>query len=254
MSDESLDDSLEVRLSRIRTLWTLVGDAHHGQTAAALNAQRQLLERYQGAIRRYLLAAVHNSDAAEDLYQEFALRFLHGDFRNVDPQRGRFRDYVKTVLYHLIVGHHKQQGRRPVSLGTGMPEPSVEPEEVGTRDAAFLTGWRDELLAQAWQGLEEAQQAGGQPYYTILRFRAENPNLSSTELAEQLTALLTKSMSAQAVRQAVHRARERFADLLVECVAHSLGDVTVESLRDELIDLGLLEYCRPALERRASEE
>ncbi|MBV8265921.1 MAG: hypothetical protein JO252_06210, partial [Planctomycetaceae bacterium] len=49
-------------------------------------------------------------------------------------------------------------------------------------------------------------------------------------------------------RQALHRARERFADLLIDQVANTLGDSDVEQ---ELIDLGLIDYCRPALRRRA---
>ena len=35
---------------------------------------------------------------AEELFQEFALRMLRGDFRRAEPLRGRFRDYLKTVI------------------------------------------------------------------------------------------------------------------------------------------------------------
>ena len=51
----------------------------------------------------------------------------------------------------------------------------------------------------------------------------------------------------------LHRARERFADRLIEEVAHSLGDPTPERLVEELIDLGLYEHCRPAWQRRGAE-
>ena len=57
-------------------------------------------------------------------------------------------------------------------------------------------------------------------------------------------------MTALGVRQMLHRARERFADLLVEEVAQTLGDPTDERLEEELIDLELYEYCRVALRRR----
>ena len=52
------------------------------------------------------------------------------------------------------------------------------------------------------------------------------------------------------VRQTLHRARERFADLLLDEVIQSLDHPDAERLEQELIDLALLEYCRPALERR----
>ena len=40
-----------------------------------------------GAAYRYLLGAVHDPDAADDLCQDFAVRFLRGDFRRADPGR-----------------------------------------------------------------------------------------------------------------------------------------------------------------------
>jgi len=72
-------------------------------------------------------------------------------------------------------------------------------------------------------------------------------------MAEGLGALLGKPLSPAAARQALHRARERFAALLIDQVADILGDSDVEQVEQELIDLGLLDYCRPALQRRARE-
>src|SRR5688500_14765658 len=97
MGDDA-DDALEQRLSRITTLWSVVGQAHGGATAGTASAARRvLMERYRGAAYRYLLGAVRSPDAADELFQEFALRFVRGDFRRADPDRGRFRDYVKAA-------------------------------------------------------------------------------------------------------------------------------------------------------------
>src|SRR5690348_6872776 len=101
------------RLSRISTLWSLVGQAHHELGADVGAAQRRLLEQYGGAIRRYLMGSLRDADAAEELFQEFAYRFLHGDLRGADQQRGRFRDYVKGVLFHLVADYHKKRQRLP---------------------------------------------------------------------------------------------------------------------------------------------
>ena len=43
--------------------------------------------------------------------------------------------------------------------------------------------------------------------------------------------------------------RARYVDLLLEEVAASLEEPTVDRLGEELADLGLLEYCRGGLER-----
>ncbi len=67
-------------------------------------------------------------------------------------------------------------------------------------------------------------------------------------MAEQLSAKLGKPLRADAVRQTLHRSREKFAGLLLTEVLQSLREPTVELLEEELNDIGLLEYCRPALD------
>ena len=54
------------------------------------------------------------------------------------------------------------------------------------------------------------------------------------------------------MRQTLKRARDRFADLLLDAVAHSLEDATASALEEELSDLGLLGYCQAALDRLRS--
>ena len=66
--------AFQQRLSRITTLWSVVCRAHDGSGEAAVSAQRQLLDRYGGAVRRYLQAVVRTSEAADELFQEFAVR------------------------------------------------------------------------------------------------------------------------------------------------------------------------------------
>jgi RNA polymerase sigma-70 factor (ECF subfamily) len=68
-------------------------------------------------------------------------------------------------------------------------------------------------------------------------------------MAEQLSAVLGKPQTAAGVRQALHRARDKFAELLLYEVRQSLENPTKDRLEQELADLGLLEYCKPALER-----
>jgi RNA polymerase sigma-70 factor (ECF subfamily) len=68
-------------------------------------------------------------------------------------------------------------------------------------------------------------------------------------MAEHLSAALGKPVNAAWVRQNLHRAREKFAELLVEEVLHTLERPTAEQLEEELIDLALFEYCRDAVAR-----
>jgi RNA polymerase sigma-70 factor (ECF subfamily) len=203
------------------------------------------LQRYGGAVRRYLLAILRDHHAADDLTQEFGLRLVRGDFRHVDPQRGHFRHYVKTVLRHLVSDYQKkaQTLARPLAANSPALANLVCPTDEA--DPRFLESWREELLARTWEALAAAQPS----YYTVLRFRAAHPKLASEQTAEQLARQLGKSLSAAGLRQMLHRARALFADLLIEEVAQSFERPTAEQLEEELRELGLLAYCQPALDR-----
>lgn len=238
------------RLSQITTRWSMIFQAHGGRDSAVSAAQQALMQRYGGAVYRYLLASLRNADLADDLAQEFAYRFLRGDFRRADPQRGRFRDFVKTAILNLIVDHHRRQKGRPQPLPAGELEPVTTAEGPDDFDRQFVESWCKELLTRSWEALAYLEQQTGQPFHTVLQFRADYPDLRSAQMAEGLSTSLGKPVSAEWVRQTLHRAREKFADFLLDEVEQSLPQPTQDELEQELSELGLLEYCQPALARR----
>jgi RNA polymerase sigma-70 factor (ECF subfamily) len=239
------------QLSTTPTLWSLVYQAHQGTTQTVRDARRALLERYGGAVRRYLVGALRDAAAAAELFQEFALRLLGGAFKRADPARGRFRDFVRTAVFHLIVDYQKRQRARPRPLPPDVPESAARPGGDPDSEQALGESWRDELLGRTWRALAQAEQKTGQPCHTVLKLRQDQPLLCSAELAEQLGRRVGKTFTLAAVRQALHRARDKFADLLLNEVVQSLNNPTVRELEEELCDLGLLPYCRSALQRRA---
>src|SRR5439155_6633834 len=97
------------------------------------------------------------------------------------------------------------------------------------------------LLSRCWAGLQEIERQTGQPFHTTLRFRAEHTDLPSPRIAEELSVRLEKPLTAAGVRQTLHRARDKFADLLLDAVTQSMDVSSAEQLEQELIDLGLLE-------------
>jgi RNA polymerase sigma-70 factor (ECF subfamily) len=213
-------------LDGISTLWSVVSRAHGGATEEVSAAQQELLMRYGGAIHRYLLGALRDPDAADELAQEFALRFVRGDFRNVDPAHGRFRDFIKAVLIHLIADHHRRLARSGRTT-EGLPEPAAPDETLAELDRRFLEGWRQELLRRTWEALEQVERQTGQMGYTVLRLKAARQELSSAEMAEHLSAQLCRPVTDAWVRQNLHRGRVKFADLLVREVIDTLDEPTV---------------------------
>jgi RNA polymerase sigma-70 factor (ECF subfamily) len=233
------------RLSQISTLWATLQQAHDGPTERAGAACRDLLDRYGGAVHRYLLGALRDPEAANDLAQEFALRFVRGDFRRADAERGRFRDYLKTALSHLITDYHRQRQRWHQPLSPEGHEPAAPAESSADAEAAFQASWREELLECTWKALLQTNLR----YHAVLRLRVEQPDLSSAQAAEQLSVQLGEPCNAAWVRKTLQRAHDKYADLLLEQVAQSLPVITVESLREEMHALHLLQYCEGALER-----
>jgi RNA polymerase sigma factor (sigma-70 family) len=247
MQPENIND----RLSLISTLWSLVCRAHGGPAATAASARQQLLERYEGAIRRYLRKVVRDADAADEIAQEFALELLHGRLRGANPGRGRFRNFVKGTLFHLVADYHKERRGWPGPLPADDATLAANREEIES-DRQFLESWCDEFLARAWAALAAIEATTGQPFHVVLRYRAEHPAVRAPQMAEELSAQMGRPLTAVGVRQTLHRARQKFADLLLGEVAQSLDNPSSELLEQELIELGLLDYCRPALERHTA--
>jgi RNA polymerase sigma-70 factor (ECF subfamily) len=136
-------------------------------------------------------------------------------------------------------------------MHSNVSEPLGEPALTGgADDELFRASWRDELLARSWQKLSELERTSGKPHHTVLRYRVDHPDARSTELADGLAEQLGKPINSGAVRVLLHRAREAFADVLLEEITQSLSDGSLAAAEQELIELNLLEYCRPALERR----
>lgn len=241
---------LEQHLSQIATQWTMLYQAHKGDQDEAMTARQLLMQRYCGAVFRYLLRAVRDVSIAEDLTQEFALRFIQGRFGQADPDQGRFRNYVKGALFRLVQDHYREIGRAPrvVSLDPDAPVPASDENAAAEQD--FRDSWRQELLSRAWKALAQVEIDSGQPYHEVMRLRVDQPDLSSTAIADHLAQKLGRSFTPAGVRQLVHRGRERFAEILLEEIRATLDEASTERLMEELAELNLLKYCKEILDRK----
>jgi len=235
------------RLSQIETLWSVVRQAHDDESEETSAARAQLIERYSDAIQRYLMACLRDRDAAEEVFQEFSLRFVRGDFRYVSADKGRFRSYIKTVIYHLVADFGRRKNK---FAATALEHESMLAGQEASSlklDQQFQTSWRDSLLGKGWEELKRYEKESGKAWHTVLIARAENPQLRSPELAELVSGMVGREISSGNVRVLVHRARERFAEILIALVRESLASTDGETLEHELIDLNLWQYCKPLL-------
>lgn len=236
-------NSVPGRLDAIPTSWSLVRQAHAaGQARTAAEARQALVMRYARAIRRYVGGMVKDRADADELAQDVMVRLLKGDFAGADPDRGRFRDLLKTAVRNMVRNYWGKQGRRrPAGVEVeSLPDPGDD-----RLDESWLGEWQQVVLDHAWAALADAErQDPKSPAYTVLRLRADHPDETSDGLAALLSERLGRAVRADTARQMLRRARSRLAELLVTEVEMGLAEPTPERVEEELAALGLLEHVR----------
>jgi RNA polymerase sigma-70 factor (ECF subfamily) len=234
-------------LAQISTAWSIVLKAKDGAQIPAEEVA-SFFSRYHGAVYRYFMTATRLSDVAEDLAQDFAVRFLRGDFNNVHPDRGRFRDFLRVTLANQLRDFQRRQRVRAVN--EPLHEEPVQHDSQAIE--SFNENWRDEILAQTWTAIEVHQETTGQMYFLALKLKAVETDRSSAELARLYSERIQVETSDEAFRKILQRARRRFGELLLNIIAETLAVPTREELQRELAELKLLPYCHALLKEQLS--
>jgi RNA polymerase sigma-70 factor (ECF subfamily) len=238
---------MDPNLNEISTVWPELREAQEGSGPTAQLARTRVLMRYERAIRRYLLGALRDPDAADEVYQEFVCKFLNGAFCNADPARGRFRNLLTSSLANLVSDHRRKARQTPSPLDSDGPTAA---DEAAVSDGQFMRIWREELIERVWEDLALEQSRTGRPLCVLLKLKAKEPGLRSAELADQLEQRIGQKVTVNWVRKRLCEARARFKSLLLDEVGRTLADPGFESLEDELRWLEILDSCRSALYER----
>lgn len=242
-------DFESTRLSRITTLWTQFQIAHEAGDEA-VDTRNSLLLRYRGAIRRYLTAAVKDASAADELFHEFSIRFLQGDFHRANQKKGRFRDYVRAVLINLVNDYHRDAKKRiagDVNPNAIAATPTLD-ESCPESEVDFTKCLRDELMDRTWRELKNTNDS----YHAVLQLRATEPELTSRQIAERLEQQ-GRTMTSSTVRKTIERARVKFAELFFDEAIETIEFDSTQELIVELKKLHILSYCKTELQRRGLE-
>jgi hypothetical protein len=165
-------------------------------------------------------------------------------FVRADPDRGRFRDYLKKAVRNFALNYRRDQPRSQGALPADqLPATDDAAPDLERR---WLAEWQRLVLDRAWRALE-VQQAG-ELFYTVLRLAADYPEESSQQLADRASRVAGKPLRADAFRKQLSRARRLLAALLRYEVAQTLEDATPEMIDEELIETGLMAYLRDLLD------
>jgi RNA polymerase sigma-70 factor (ECF subfamily) len=205
----------------------------------ALGALDKLCRTYWYPIYVFVRRKGYTSHEAEDLTQEFFARLIHGrDLEMVRREKGRFRSYLLVSLKHFLVNEWKRGqtqkrggGQKLVPLDLALAENlySAEAGAAQTPENAFERRWAFTLLETVLGRLqtEYADSDRGKLFNALRDYlSSETPPRSQEAIAMELR------ISEGAVKQAVHRLRRRYRELLREEIAHTVA--TAGDVEDEL--------------------
>src|SRR4051794_5940964 len=228
---EWIGEMSEERLSQIPTNWTTISSAHTSGTESQ-KAMNDLVGRYHDAVTRYIHLKVRDKHLADEVLQEFWTKLLTGKLAGADRTKGRFRDYLRTVLHRLIIDHFRV--RKLQSLPPGDLLDASEPDED------FNRVWRDAVLNRVWSRLETYQAVTPKNRYaSVLALRREYPKASIDDIAVLLGQETGQAMSPEAFRKNLQRARAKFIELLIQELRETIHPTNNEDVEAEIYDLGL---------------
>ena len=138
-----------------------IGHAHPESQAA----MEELVGRYHDAVTRYIHLKVRDKHLADEVLQEFWTKLLTGKLAGADKSKGRFRDYLRTVLHRLIIDHFRTRKLQPLPPGDLL--------DAARPDEDFDRVWREAVINRVWSRLETYQASTPKNRYaTVLQLQA----------------------------------------------------------------------------------
>ena len=212
------------------THWSVVlaaGDAPSPQSADALE---KLCRAYWFPLYAYVRRCGHSPEDAQDLTQGFFTRFLEKNYlAQVDRDKGRFRSFLLAALRHFLFderdrarAHKRGGGQIMFSLDAENAENFIqkEPADIFTPEKYYDRRWALTALERAQASLKAEFAADGKSdLYEALKCFLSGEKPASTHA--QVAARLGKS--ADAIRCAVQRLRQRYGELIRAEVAHTVA-------------------------------
>src|SRR5262245_30952573 len=195
-------------LTDLETSWTTNRNAHTPGHVGE-SAMNDLVGRHHDAVERYLRLKLRDQNLADEVFQEFWTKLLTHKLAGADKTKGRFRDYLRTVLHRLIIDHFRARKLQPLPPGDLLD--SSRPDED------FDRVWREAVIERVWSRLETYQASTPKNRYaTVLQLRRDYPKASIDEIAMKLGEIIRAQVTPEAFRKNLQRARAKFIELLVQ--------------------------------------
>lgn len=219
------------------THWSVVLTAQD-QSPEADAALERLCRIYWWPLYGFVRRSGYDPEEAQDLTQGFfAVLLEHRDLDAVRREKGRLRSYLLVSLKNFLAKARRREmavkrgeGRALVPLDELLirERAALEPADMLSADRIYERRWALTLLEQVLTRLQEDYRvAGNEMLFAQLKelLAGEPDRRSQADIAKSL------GMTENAVKQAFHRLRKRYRELLCEEIAHTIavpGDVEDE--------------------------
>jgi RNA polymerase sigma factor (sigma-70 family) len=221
----------------VTTHWSVVLTAQ-GDSPAADAALEKLCRTYWWPLYGFVRRNGHSPEESQDLTQGFfAMLLERRDLDAVRREKGRLRSYLLVALKNFL----GKSRRREMTIKRGQGKPLVSLDELLTREQAdvdlantltadriYERRWALTLLSQVLARLDaEYKSAGNAQLFNELKelLAGDAGSPSQAEIAARL------GMTENALKQAFHRLRRRYRELLRDEIAQTVavpGDVEDE--------------------------
>ena len=220
------------------THWSVVLEAQ-SESPAAQEALEKLCRVYWRPIYGFVQRQGIGPEEAKDITQSFFADLLeHRSLTAVRKEKGRFRSYLLGALKYFLADERRRamaikrgKGQRLIpleELGTD-ERIEMEPPDPVTAEQIYERRWASTVLERVLGLLKNEYVAAGNAvlFDSLKQLLPDEPGSpSQADIAGQL------GMTANAVRQAFHRFRQRYQSLLREEIAHTVA--TPGDVEDEL--------------------
>ena len=220
------------------THWSVVLEAQ-GESPAAKEALENLCRTYWRPIYGCVRRQGTNPEEAKDITQGFFAQILERkDFQSVRQEKGRLRSFLLASVKHFMANERRDAAA--IKRGGGralIPLDGIESYDSSEFDRSDMLSpallydrrWAFTVLDRVFARLREESQRSLNPpllqrLNTLLSDEPERP--SQADIAREF------GMTENAVKQAFHRLRQRYRQLLREEVAHTVA--TPAEIEDEL--------------------
>jgi DNA-directed RNA polymerase specialized sigma24 family protein len=228
--------SLDSGAAFMTTDWSLVLSAQCISPAAAA-ALENICRNYWRPLYAFVRREGYAREEAQDLTQAFFARFLERrDLDAVRREKGRLRSYFLASLKNFVANERSRamtikrgEGRQLIPLDelTANADLDLEVANHLTADRIFDRRWALTVLEQVFARLKNEYDATDktQLFERFKNVLADADRQPQSEIAREF------AMNENAVKQAFHRFRQRYREILREEIARTVaspGDVEDE--------------------------